>query len=95
MGIVTHPEAQTRVGAAGVGGEKRGRDREGTAESNVGRVGGGGRGGSGRRSGGWGWDWAWRGTGRGACTGRGAGRGTVKEVWGVTKGRVVSTCGNG
>ena len=41
VGIVTCPEAQTRVGAAGAGGEKRGRDREGTAESNVGQAEGG------------------------------------------------------
>jgi len=75
-----------RVGAAGVGGEKRGRDREGTAESNVRQAGGGGGGGSGRRAEGWDWDWAWGCAGMGACMGRRAGRGMVKEVWGVTKG---------
>lgn len=38
VGLKTCPEAVTRVDAAGVGGEKRGRDSEGTAESNVGLV---------------------------------------------------------
>lgn len=36
VGITTCPEAVTRVDTAGVGGEKRGRHSEGTAESNVG-----------------------------------------------------------
>lgn len=36
VGLKTSPGAVARVGAAGVGGEKRGRDNEGTAESNVG-----------------------------------------------------------
>lgn len=40
--MVTCPEAETRVGAAGVGGEKRERDKEGTAESNVDQTGAGG-----------------------------------------------------
>ena len=35
VGLMTCPEAVTRVDTAGVGGEKRGRDSEGTAESNV------------------------------------------------------------
>jgi hypothetical protein len=35
LGLMTCPEAVTRVDAAGVGGEKRGRDSEGTAESSV------------------------------------------------------------
>ena len=38
MGFVTCPEAETRVGAAGVGGEKRERDKEGTAASNVDQI---------------------------------------------------------
>ena len=50
MGLVICPEAQRRVGSAGVGGEKRGRDREGTAESSVDRE--EERGGTGRGAGG-------------------------------------------
>lgn len=38
VGEMTCPEAVTRVGVAGVGGEKRGRDNEGTDESNVDRA---------------------------------------------------------
>ena len=54
VGLVTSPEAETRVGAAGAGGEKRERDREGTAASNVDQT-EGGRGGSGRDTDGRAW----------------------------------------
>ena len=82
-GWETCPEAETRVGAAGVGGEKRGRAREGTADSSVGHPYAGG-GGGGR-------DWAGKGGGRGACTGSGAANG----VWGVTKAAAVWSGGSG
>lgn len=36
VGLTTCPETVTRVDVAGVGGEKRERDSEGTAESSVG-----------------------------------------------------------
>ena len=39
VGLTTCPEAVTRVDVAGVGGEKRGRDSEGTAERSVGGLG--------------------------------------------------------
>lgn len=41
VGMTTSPEAVTRVGAAGVGGEKRERDKEGMEESKVCRGAGG------------------------------------------------------
>ena len=92
MGVTTFPEAVTRVVTAGVGGEKRGRDIEGAAESDIGRAEvGEGRGGSGRDVEGLGR----RGAGRGACTGRGSGRGAVKEIWGLTTTGIASRCGDG
>ena len=90
---MTCPEAETRVGVAGVGGEKRERDREGTAESNVGQPeagGGSGRGAEDRSCG-----WAGKGADRGACTGRGSGGGAVDGVWGVTKAGAVWSGGSG
>jgi len=82
--LVTCPEAETRVGTAGVGGEKMERDREGTAESNVDRpeAGGGGceRAAEYRARGG-----AWKGAGGGTRTGRGSGMGAVKGVLDMTK----------
>lgn len=89
---MTCPEATTSEGTAGVGGEKRGRDREGMAESDAGRAEvGEGRGWSGRNVEGLGWGWAGGGAGRCACTGRGA----VKEVWDVTKVGAASSCDGG
>ena len=72
VGLTTTPEAVTRVGTAGVGGEKRGRDREGAAESDFGNaeVGEGG-GGSRRDIEGLRRGFVGGGAGTGACTGRG------------------------
>lgn len=90
---MTCPEAETRVGAAGVGGEKRGRDREGTAESNVGRSEAEGGGGSGVE--GWSCVWTGKGGGRGACTGRGPESAAVNGAWNVAKAGAVWSCGPG
>ena len=81
MGLTTSPEAVTRVGTAGVGGEKRGRDREGTAQKDAES----GRDVEGLRS-----DCTGGGAGGGTYTGRGSGRGTV--VVGISMAGAVSSC---
>lgn len=85
MGLTTSPEAVTRVGTAGVGGEKRGRDREGTAQKDAG---------SGRDTEGLSLGCVGGGAGGGTRTGRGSGRGTVVVgIQGVTMAGAVSSCG--
>jgi len=85
VGPATFPETVTRVGTAGVGGEKRGRNREGTAQRDVG---------NGRDVEGLGSGCVGGGAGEGVCTGRGSGRGTVVEgTHGVTIAGTVSSRG--